>query len=85
MVYTLAALQVVPMNEWWKFQKPSREGEKMTVNQAMDKMKLLQRGYAVAHKSLDAKMSATGLHHTILHCFFALFAVVHCDIEHECS
>jgi hypothetical protein len=69
-ICTLLALQVIPMNEWWKFKKPSREGQKMTVNEAMDKMKMLQRGYAVAHKSLDAKMSATGRHilHSIAHC-----------------
>eukprot|EP00953_Heterococcus_sp_UTEX-ZZ885_P012579 7212-Heterococcus_DN1.PRE.1 len=65
-----ALIKVIPMNEWWKFKKPSREGQKMTVNEAMDKMKMLQRGYAVAHKSLDAKMSATGRHilHSIAHC-----------------
>lgn len=56
---SLAVVQVIPVEEWWKFAKAPND-TKMTVKEAMEKMKQQQRGYVSGNKALESKLTATG-------------------------
>ncbi|KAG5186571.1 hypothetical protein JKP88DRAFT_353939 [Tribonema minus] len=53
-----AVIKVIPVDEWWRFTKAARE-VKMTVKEAMEKMKKQQRGYISGNRALEAVLTAT--------------------------